>query len=322
MRYELHASTVFAALAALAVTHAASAETLSERRASRDKLKEVSLEVACGRADKENCAVVVPEVNVRTVANQVRLTPLESKGSVESIKGLCDGDVNVAVVQADAYAALSRSTSCSGKLAVLGPPVYPYLGFMVVSNERKSKDSFQGMVENPAEGKVLRIAAGGPGSGGELTLRTVLNQHPDWKSRVSIEPDGADTALNKVADGQLDAFFVMDAPKSPLIDLVRQTTNPKTHKPTFKFVDFRPSGATKEMTFNNGWPVYATMTVAPGVFSSTKTIATPAITAVRNDWYQENPHVASVIRQGLEDASATIAAGTGAPTEWKNSFTR
>ena len=57
------------------------------------------MEVACGKLDKENCAIVVPEINSKTVLQGVRLKPLESKGSVESLNGLCDGDVTVAVVQ-------------------------------------------------------------------------------------------------------------------------------------------------------------------------------------------------------------------------------
>ena len=77
----------------LAATQAR-AESLSERRAAKEKVETIEVEVACGKLDKENCAIVVPEINSKTVSQGVRLKPLESKGSVESVNGLCDGDVD------------------------------------------------------------------------------------------------------------------------------------------------------------------------------------------------------------------------------------
>src|SRR5271165_2018211 len=92
------------------------AESLSERRAAKEKAEVTEVEVACGKLDKENCAVVVPEINSKTVSQNVRLKPLESKGSVESVDGLCDGDVQMAVVQADVLAARSAKPDCAGKV--------------------------------------------------------------------------------------------------------------------------------------------------------------------------------------------------------------
>src|ERR1700730_1689121 len=90
-----------AILAILLSANQARADSLSERRAAKEKVETIEVEVACGKLDKENCAVVVPEINSKTVSQGVRLKPLESKGSVESINGLCEGDIEVAVVQGD-----------------------------------------------------------------------------------------------------------------------------------------------------------------------------------------------------------------------------
>jgi hypothetical protein len=62
------------------------AESLSERRAAKEKVE--SIEVACGKLDKENCAIVVPEINSKTVSQGVHLKPIESKGTVESLNGV------------------------------------------------------------------------------------------------------------------------------------------------------------------------------------------------------------------------------------------
>src|SRR5208282_4687147 len=110
-----------AAIVSLLLLNAApaGADSLSERRAAKEKAETVKVEAACGKLDKENCAVVVPEINSKTVSQNVRLKPLESKGSVESVNGLCDGDVQMAVVQADVLAVRSAKPDCAGKISVL-----------------------------------------------------------------------------------------------------------------------------------------------------------------------------------------------------------
>jgi TRAP-type uncharacterized transport system substrate-binding protein len=163
------------------------ADSLSDRRAAKEKADTVEVEVACGKLDKENCAVVVPEINTKTVSQNVRLKPLESKGSVESVDGLCDGDVQMAVVQADVLATRSAKPDCAGKVVALGRPLYPYEGFMVVRADTR-EDKFGDMVARVAPGKVLRVAAGGSGSGGELTLRNILSTTPGWKEIIDIAP--------------------------------------------------------------------------------------------------------------------------------------
>ncbi len=303
----------------LALT-SASANSLSERRAAKEKTEATEVEVACGKLDKENCAVVVPEINSKTVSQHVRLKPLESKGSVKSVDGLCDGDVQMAVVQEDVLANRSDKPDCAGKLVVLGRPLYPYEGFMVVRDETR-EGKFEDMVRRLAPGTVLRVAAGGSGSGGELTLRNILAANPGWKEVIDIAPDGSETALNKLRDRQLDAFFVMDGPQSPLLQQVRETVDPKTKNRIFKFVDIRPNDKLLATPFN-GRPLYSSATLKSGWFSAIKSIETPAVIAVRDDWYQGYPGIAAKIRQGAEDALPAIAAKAGARPEWAQDFER
>ncbi len=296
------------------------AESLSERRAAKEKAEVTEVEVACGKLDKENCAVVVPEINSKTVSQNVRLKPLESKGSVESVDGLCDGDVQMAVVQADVLAMRSAKPDCAGKIVVLGKPLYPYQGFMVVRDEQREA-RFAEMIDRLKPGAILRVAAGGPGSGGELTLRNILSNAPEWKQVVDIAPDGSETALNKLRDRLIDAFFVMDGPQSPLLQDVRDTVDPKSKQRIFKFVDLRPSDKLLAIPFN-GRSLYATATLESGWFSSIKSISTPAVLALRDDFYRSYPAVASKIRQAAEDALPSIAARAGAKPDWAKDFER
>jgi hypothetical protein len=62
-------------------------------------------------------------------------------------------------------------------MRLVGRPLYPYQGFMVVRDEMR-EGKFEDMVRHLAAGTVLRVAAGGSGSGGELTLRNILAANP------------------------------------------------------------------------------------------------------------------------------------------------
>lgn len=296
------------------------ADSLSERRAAKEAAPSTEIEVACGKLDKENCAIVVPAINAKTVPVGVRLKPLESKGSVESVNGLCDGDVQIAVVQLDVLVQRAAKPDCAGKVVALGSPLYPYQGFMVVREETR-EDKFGEMVGNLKQGAVLRVAAGGSGSGGEATLRAILVTAPEWKQLIDIQPDGSATALNKLRDRELDAFFVMDGPRSPLLQDVRETVDPKTKKRVFKFVDLRPSDKLLTLQFN-GRPIYATATLEAGWFSAIKSISTPAVIAIRDDYYRAQPALAAKIRQAAEDALPAIAAKAGARPNWREDFER
>ena len=307
-------------LAILMTASQARPDSLSERRAVKEKVETIEVEVACGKLDKENCAIVIPEINSKTVVSNIRLKPLKSKGSVESINGLCDGDVNVAIVQEDVLAARMSKPDCAGKIVVLGAPLYPYQGFMVVRAETR-EDKFADMINALKPGSVLRVAAGGAGSGGELTFRNILANAPEWKQIVDIQSDSAATALNKLRDRQLDAFFVMDGPQSPLLQEVRETVDPRSKQRVFKFVDFRPEEKLLAAQVN-GRGLYATATVEAHWFSAIKTISTPAVIAIRDDYYRSQPGVSAKIRQAAEDALPAIAVRAGARPDWRQSFER
>ena len=144
--------------ASLALVGPGVADSLSDRRAAKAPAAAADIEVACGKLDKENCAIVVPEMNSKTVSANLRLKPLESRGSVESVSGLCDGDVKVAVVQMDVLVQRAAKPDCAGKVVGLGSPLYPYQGFMVVRQEAR-EDRFGDMVDAVKPGAVLRVAA-------------------------------------------------------------------------------------------------------------------------------------------------------------------
>jgi len=173
----------------------AHADSLSDRRAAKSKTEAVEVEVGCGKLDKENCAIVIPAINEKTVSQNIRLKPLESKGSVESMDAICDGDIVMAVVQADVFARRSSQADCTGKVSVLGSPY-------TLSRLCHRQGGQGGFVRPTHHGLAAGSAAAGRGGrlwlGGELTLRNILAKNPEWKQRVDIQPDNAATGLNKL----------------------------------------------------------------------------------------------------------------------------
>lgn len=298
----------------------AHADSLSDRLAAKKPQQQaVELEVACGKPDKENCAIVVPAINERTVSQNIRLKPLEGKGSVESMEAICAGVVDAAVVQADVFYSRSQKTDCTGLVSRVGSPLYPYLGFAIVRADAP-QDTFDKMVSALPQGGVLHVAAGGSGSGGEATLRMMLASNPEWKQSVDIQPDSADTGLNKLRDRQIDVLFVMDGPQSPLLQTIRDTVDPKTKKPVFKFLDMTPGSRLLGINLDKSQKLYATLPVAEGFWWNTNTIATPAVLVVREEFYRNNAAVVNRIRSAAEDALPVIASKSGAKPGWNRDF--
>ena len=298
----------------------AQAQSLSERRKSKEQAVQFTAEVAAGRPDKEGFAVVIPALNDRLGDKNISLTRLSGKGSVESVDALCDGDVNMAVVQADVLVQRvtgvnSNKSDCSNKLVILGPALWPYVIYAIALNDDKAPDSLDGMYSNLRPGNSLRIAAGGGGSGGEQTLRNILGANSEWKQATSIQPDGADTAFSKMKDKEIDVFIVADGPHSPLLNQVRDEINPDTKKPRYKFVSVE-SPKLMRATYNRGQKLYGSYKLSGGWFGSRNTIVTVGVLAVRDDYYRANGAVMGNVRQAEEDSLPDIATKTGADTNW------
>ena len=71
-----------------------------------------------------------------------------------------------------------------------------------------------------------------------------------------------------------------------------------------------------------GIGINATATLESHWFSAIKSIQTPAVIAVRDDFYRGYPAVAGKIRQAAEDALPAIAARAGARPDWAQDFER
>ena len=315
----LLAALVASPLAVLpGVVRYAYAESLSGALAANGAVKPVAMRVACGKLDKANCAQVLPRLAQQTAGEHVELKPFESTGSTESATGVCLGLVDGAILQNDAVDLRARQPDCAGKVDVVGRPLYPYYGFLVVS-AAAPYDTITRLIEHLPKGKALTVAVGENGSGGAVTMSNLLKYDPAWKAAVATVDYGLETALGRVKDRSLDGFFVMDAPDSPLIERI---TAEKTAdgKPAFKFADVRPSDALYAVKDWAGRPMYQEAVVTPGFLRSTKSVSVDAVVVAANQYREDRkaggPRVVDALATAINKASAAIIADTKTPRDW------
>ncbi len=165
----------------------------------------------------------------------------------------------------------------------------------------------------------LHIAAGAIGSGGQVTLSYMLRANPEWKRTVSVANYALDTALQRITDGSVDAFFVMDGPGSELIDQIRSAVDAKG-RPQFKFLDVRPGKqfyATRDWSGRN---LYQEVVLEGGFFHSTKTVSVDALMIVSNDFRESRskngPRATTLLADAIDRAQAGVFADTKTPRDW------
>ena len=227
------------AVAAMGIASAApaTAQSLSERLAAKKQTVSVEMTVACGKLDKSNCNQVVPRLAEYAVPRGVTIKPIESQGSLESAQGLCAGLVDGAIGQRDAFDQAQRLPDCVGKFTTVGKALYPYYGYFVVRADAPFS-TFDDMLSSTPVGKSRTVAAGKLGSGGQTTMSYILKGHPEAKRVISVQNFDESTSLQRIKDGSLDGYFVMDGPGSDLIENIKTSVD-KNGKPLFKFLDLR-----------------------------------------------------------------------------------
>lgn len=313
----------------LALVGVPDAGALDLTGASKPRQETLEVLMACGKADKGNCAKVVPAIAAKMPAG-VTLQGANTEGSVESAKLVCKGSVDVngksipvptALVQADAAAAIAASEpGCANALMMVGQPVYPYVLFAVVRADSPYND-FNDMVSDyRKQGKKLSVSAGKEGSGGLATLRNLMKADDTLKNTVDVSAYDQAVALQQVGDGQLAVFFSMDAPDSDFIDKIKAAVD-ANGKPKFKFIDVDPDdfqNVLKLKAFNR--PLYeeTNFSVPGGWFGRTiDTMATFAAVVANRTWANGDGAKAVVsIGGALNDANAALREATKTPNGW------
>jgi hypothetical protein len=311
-------------LLALCAAPALHAQSLAERLAKQHPdAAEITVRVAAGVKSKGNYAQVVPILAQQLAGTSVTLVPDESTGSFMSATGVCLGLDEAAIVQRDAaseraHSSDSNAASCAGKYVSLGRPLYPYYGFWVVRAD-SPYSRVSGQIEHVATGQALNVAAGEDGSGGQITLKNLLNSDPRWRSAVHPTTDGGAAALRMLRDKNIDAFFLMDARNSDMIEQSIKGQVDDRGRPVFKFLAINPPPAFFKETDWTGKKMYQPEALTSGWFGGIKTISVDAVFIVGKSWWRKDEGTRAAVDQigkAIDTASAAIRAATHTPTDW------
>lgn len=318
MRQIIAAFAMLALVAGAAGAQAQSTPSLSQRLGKANDASKITMEVACGKLQKSNCAQVLPRIAEQSTPAGLALSPVESEGSLESATGVCKGVVPAAIVQRDAADLRRRSADCVGRYEPVGKALYPYYGYLVAAAGSRYA-TLADMIDDTPQGKVRTIAAGANGSGGQVTLGYMLRANPAWKRAVSVAEFGVETALQRITDGSVDGFFVMDGPGSDLVDQIKTAVD-ASGNPLYKFLDVRPGRqfyATKDWSGRN---LYQEVVLAGGFFHSTKTVSVDALMIVsdsfREDRAKGGPRAVGLLAEAIDRAQAAVFADTKTPRDW------
>ena len=134
-------------------------------------------------------------------------TVLTSKGSVENLQRLLDGEAQVALVQMDAYAwFIDHNPEATGDLEIMGE-LYKECAYLAVQCKGKvrNEDDLQSV-------KDITIAIGKKGSGTAVTWDYMLQLEPKYKN-AAVTFSGGTRSLGKLAAKQIDAVMWVTAPK-------------------------------------------------------------------------------------------------------------
>lgn len=276
-----------------------------------------TIPVACGALDKENCGTVLPEINIRLEPRGSKLLPYVTEGSVGSLINLCQGTVNIAIVQEDALVAALQIPDCGSAIQMLGTPLYPSFGFLISLSEARL-NNFSEITKAAKRGQVIKIATGGPRSGGDLTFRNILESTPKNRPFISLLPYEGVTALEKLQNKEIDSYFLMDCLSSPRVKALREAKVAATGKSLFKI-----SGVTLESSFFARLKQLGLYGLAPlerHWLSSTKTIANPVVIAIRENFLRDHPDIVRDLELSVRDALPSLALDAGAPATWKAEF--
>ena len=305
-------------LATIQTAHAQSLDQLMPQ----SQTQQVTVNVACGDLQKSNCAQVLPHIAQYSAPQGVSINPISSKGSVQSAYAVCKNIVPFAVGQNDAFASVAEQTQCAATYQVIGQPLYPYYGYLIVLNSNKAS-SLDDLVNNEPSGKSVSIAVGKFGSGGQITFSNMLLTNSSYKQSISEVDQDWTSALGSIEDGNIDGYFVMDSPGSPLIASIKGMVD-KNKQPIFKFLDVRPGNAFYALTDWNGKPMYQKVVISENcwVCSATKTVSTNAVLIVNSQWANSdaNTNAVTVMRSSADQADAGIRAATLTPKDWTGSI--
>jgi outer membrane protein OmpA-like peptidoglycan-associated protein len=283
-----------------------------------------AINVACGDPNKSSCALVLPQIAAYSARQGLVLAPVATLGSVQSAADdVCPGKAQAAIGMADGFDAVRKSAPCATSFDVIGHPLFPYFGYLIVSNA-VPVSTLDNLVNNLGVGQMLTVSDGKPGTGGQVTFANILASNPAYQHLIVTTGLDQDAALDDVQNIALHAYFVMDGPGSPVIQAIANATDAHGN-PLYKFLSIDPGPGYYGLKDAAGDPLYHEVTINAGFmgFGSTTTVSTDAVVIVNHAWAQDpaNAQALSVLQLAANQADADIRTATKTPASWNGDST-
>ena len=176
-----------------------------------------------------------------------------------------------------------------------------------------------GQIASIHEGQALTVAAGEEGSGGQITLKNLLNADPRWRSAVHATTDGGEAALRLLRDKNIDAFFLMDDRSSAMIETSIKGEVDAHNRPVFKFLAINPPAKFYELRDWTNKKMYQPENLTSGWFGGIHTISVDAVFIVGKAWWRHDSATQSIVAalgRALDTAEPAIRAATRTPADW------
>ncbi len=169
------------------------------------------------------------------------------------------------------------------------------------------------------QGQALSVAAGEEGSGGQITLKNLLDSDPRWRSAVHATSDGGEAALRLLRDRNIDAFFLMDDRSSTMIEKSIKSEVDERNRPIFKFLAINPPGKFFEMRDWTNKKMYQPENLMSGWFGGIRTISVDAVFIVGKAWWRHDAATQGAVAglgRAIDAAEPAIRAATRTPSDW------
>jgi hypothetical protein len=280
----------------------------------------IVLHVACGEVFDAPCAKVLPRIAARTARAGLELQPVESGLALDTAAAVCQGQVAAAIVPRDVIALLGNQPACKGRYDVVDRPLYPYYAFLVV----RADGPYRRLDDLARERRPRVIAAGTPGSGGQVTMALLRQANPALQRAISLTNDDAETALARIAEGSLDAFFSVEALGGVLIDRIRTRTD-AAGKPLYAFIDVNPGADFWRDGDGGGHCLYRLAALDFGGPAPVTTVSVDAVMvlgrAFRDVHARGGPSAPDALGAAIDASHAAILADMKSRPDWRPAAT-
>ena len=238
--------------------------------------------------------VAAPHI-VKWVGNGFKIEVMNSKGSLENIQRIKNGEADAAIVQYDALVTDGKNLDVTMVAALYDE----YVQLITLKDGPKSiKDFKPGM----------KIAMGSTGSGSHVTWTSFCTEDESYKEIVPDALPADARAFSALESGNIDGIIVVGGLGYPAIaNAASRGIFKISAVDDYDFNDTLYKGKKVYNFVNIDTSVYPG--IANGFFSSkVETISVPAVLIVSNAWIEENPDSFDILYNAVTKAIQGIKA--------------